>query len=65
MHPLTGKELKDKIRGSGLRLQDVAKRANVCISAASRWYNGKQDIYLEATYNRLVTAYEELKKDDD
>ena len=59
----TGKQFKDMIRGAGLRLEDVAKEAGVYSCTASRWYNGKNDIMLEGTYNKLIAAYEKLKED--
>ena len=62
MHTITGKQFKDKVRGAGLKLEDVAKKAGVSVSTASSWYNGHQDIHLDGTYNKLVEAFEELSK---
>jgi len=57
----TGKELKNMIRGEGVKLKDFAKKAEVSASTASKWYNGGE-IYL-STYNKLIAAYETLKED--
>ncbi len=64
MHTITGKQFKDKVRGAGLKLEDVAKKAGVSVSTASGWYNGHQDINKAGTYDRLVEAFEELKEAD-
>ena len=63
MHTITGKQFKDMVRGAGLKLEDVAKKAGVSASTASAWYNGHQDIYLDVTYNNLISAIEELNND--
>lgn len=63
MHTITGKQFKDMVRGAGLKLEDVAKKAEVSGSTASAWYNGHQDIQI-GTYDKLIGAYESLKEQD-
>lgn len=65
MYTITGKEFKNMCRGAGLRLEDVAAKADVANTSASEWYNKEdRDINL-STYNKLVEAYDKLKEAED
>ena len=62
MQRISGSDAKNTIKGSGLTIQKVCKEANISEAAISQWCNGKRDIMLDSTYNKLVDAYNKLKE---
>lgn len=65
MHAVTGKQFKNLVRGTGLTMQQVQKEAGLSSGSVSLWVNGKNDILLEGTYNKLVAAFEKLKAQEE
>jgi len=63
MKTLTGAEFKYTVHKAKLTIAAVVEEAGVPVSNVSKWINGKQDIMLAGTYNKLIAAYEKLKED--
>jgi transcriptional regulator with XRE-family HTH domain len=61
MHALSGLEFKIIALRANLTIASICKESKVSEATVSKWINGHQDIMLDGTYNKLITAYEKLK----
>ncbi len=60
MQKILGCEFKNKVKGAGLSIRQVCLEAGTSEASISQWCNGKRDILIDATYNKLVDAYNKL-----
>ena len=61
METINGREFKLTVLGSGLRMRQVYERAKVSSGSVHGFVNDEANINV-GTYNRLVTAFNELSK---
>lgn len=64
MHTITGKELRNKIRGAGLTVGMVCSKAGISQQTATKLFKGEGTVTKES-YDKLVAAFDELTKEED
>lgn len=63
MKALTGQQFGKALYEAYITQTALADESGVDKATISKWINGKQDVLLAGTCNKLIAAYEKLKED--